>query len=150
MRALLGHLFYGLLVWPLVWGNSEHIGSSNQKPHAMAIYWGIWSLTCRMLCAYSIGAPIGAGQIYREKHYCSLVLGLTLMMSFDVIVRENGGSAPFQSPKFFCWWVWYKDPSHISELCDGTLCGLSKRHVHWWFKSTKKTLDPEYGLGQKS
>ena len=23
----------------------------------------------RMLCAYSIGAPIGAGQISREKHY---------------------------------------------------------------------------------
>ncbi len=25
-------------------------------------YWGKWSLTCRMLCAYSIGAPIGAGR----------------------------------------------------------------------------------------
>ncbi len=24
-----------------------------------------------MLCAYSIGAPIGAGQISRENHYCS-------------------------------------------------------------------------------
>ncbi len=53
MRPLSGHLFHGLLVWPLVWGK--------------------WSLTCRMMCAYSIGAPIGAGQICREKHYHSFM-----------------------------------------------------------------------------
>ncbi len=35
----------------------------------MATYGGTWSLTCRMSCAYSIGAPIGAGLISREKHY---------------------------------------------------------------------------------
>ncbi len=46
MRPVLGHLFHGLLVWPLVWGNS--------------------------MCAYSIGAPIGDGHICREKHYHSL------------------------------------------------------------------------------
>ncbi len=26
-------------------------------------------MTCRMLCANSIGAPIGAGRISRENHY---------------------------------------------------------------------------------
>ncbi len=51
-RSLIGHFFHGMLVWPLVWGK--------------------WSLTCRMLCAYSIGAPIGAGQRSRQNHYCSL------------------------------------------------------------------------------
>ncbi len=37
--------------------------------HALATYRGTWSLTCRMLCTYSIGAPIGAGRISGEKHY---------------------------------------------------------------------------------
>ncbi len=34
----------------------------------------------------------------------------------------------FWSPKFFCWWFWYKDPSYISEVHDGTLCWLSTLH----------------------
>ena len=33
-------------------------------------------LTCRVLCAYSIGA----GQIHREKHYCSLYVFMHLLM----------------------------------------------------------------------
>ncbi len=45
------------------------------------LYGAKWSLTCRMLCAYSIGAPTGAGQIPRENHYCSLVEALTLIIS---------------------------------------------------------------------
>ena len=36
--------------------------------------WGKWSLTCRMLRAYSIGAPIGAGQRSRQIHYHSLII----------------------------------------------------------------------------
>ncbi len=51
---------------------SEYMGSSNQKPYGMALYWGKWSLTCRMLGAYSIGAPIGAGQRSRQNHYYHL------------------------------------------------------------------------------
>ncbi len=55
----------------------------------MAIYWGKWSLTCRMLCEYSIGAPIGAGQIYREKHYRSLCGKIVKRLLLHYIYHEN-------------------------------------------------------------
>ncbi len=39
-----------------------------------------------MLCAYSIGAPIRAGQIYREKHYHSLICNHNGNDGFIIIV----------------------------------------------------------------
>ena len=47
------------------------------------------------------------------------------MIVTKLIVGEYLDMTQFRSPKFFCWWFWYKDPSYISELHDGTLCLLS-------------------------
>ncbi len=41
------------------------------------------------------------------------------------LVLEYGSPTSFRSTKFYCWWFWYKDPSYISEVRDGTLCWLS-------------------------
>ncbi len=60
-----------------------------------------WSLTCRMLCAYSIGAPIGAGQIYREKHY----------HSFHILIGGSYWKIPNQcytNRKILLWFLRYK------------------------------------------
>ncbi len=58
----------------------------------MATYGGMWSLTCGMLCAYSIGAPIGAGLISREKHYDPL-LAKKLELGYISIFCQCEGDA---------------------------------------------------------
>ncbi len=56
------------------------------------------SLTCRMLCAYSIRAPIGAGLISREKHYHPL--WLKNFCTFQPCNVTDQSSCECSMPKF--------------------------------------------------
>ncbi len=64
------------LLWGQIW---EFLFTANSKfgQNHLSIVWPI-RLTCRMLCIYSIGAPIGPGQIPSENHYLSLLLCIRL------------------------------------------------------------------------
>ncbi len=49
-------------------------------------------------------------------------------------------------------WYWYKYPSYISEVCDGSLWWLSllsSRHANWQIKSKNRTFDPASCLVKK-
>ena len=97
MRPLLGHLFHGL-----------------------ATYRGTWSLTCRMLCAYSIGAPIGAGQTFREKHHHPLPIT-------SCFPANN--------------WDFYKETTYCGVHT--TIIYLSARDPYWSVFRSKKGISPD-------
>ena len=103
----------------------------------MATYRGTWSLTCRMVCAYSIGAPIGAGQISREKHYHplhQLVLHIIFRPMKSIILHAVDGCE-----------IQLGHSSHSSTFCSDSDSRQIFSQLQFWcflLHSQKKILTP--------